>query len=416
MIEVSSAERSRRLARVKASTRTKELAKVCARLRGVLRARSLSGEHGPSRLVEVEPTPADSYMVEERLPALYAEYLRHHHCKAFSVDFVLQWSGVSLLLVDAEGLDDATSNYANEEWPESWVVIGYEYEGCYFIDVESGEVGYLDHGNGLDYQAAGDDFVGFLEEVVDASSIEVESEEYAAIAEHDLARLEGLLKGGDEAKGCDEAKGSDGQQVRDEQQESDDSQEGDDLPDSDDTMYGGLTLLGAAVLHGAEEIVDWLLARGVKTETRNPAAQCTALGIAIGTGQRGMVLRLLERGVNPETTDDRGRTALMWATRRRDLTLISAALRAGAKPLPEGWLEEIEAEEARAAEARAAETREAEARAAEQRAASSNQSVPSQAKPKEELPMELYAVAIGLVLGVVIILVVLILDWLGLLG
>ena len=243
---------------------------MCARLRGVLRARNLSREHGSSRLVEVEPTPAASSVVDERLPALYAKYLRSYHCMAFSADFVLRWSGVSLLLVDAEGLDDATSNYANEDWPESWVVIGFEYEGCYFIDVDDGEVGYLDHGDGLDYQPAGDDFVEFLEEVLEASSIETESEEYEAIAEHDLARLEALLKERDEAKGRNEAQESGEAQKSGETLDGDDSQDGDDLPDSDDTMYGGLTLLGAAVLHGAVEIVDWLLARGVKTETSAP--------------------------------------------------------------------------------------------------------------------------------------------------
>ena len=51
-------------------------------------------------------------------------------------------------------------------------MIGLEYEGCYFIDVESGEVRYLDHGVGLRYQEAGGDFVEFLEQVIEAQEIE----------------------------------------------------------------------------------------------------------------------------------------------------------------------------------------------------------------------------------------------------
>ncbi len=340
------------------------------------------GPHGSGRLVEVEPTPADPDLLAEveqrmRLPALYVEYLRHHHSEAFARDFDLGWHGVALLLVGAEGLDDATSTYAsNDGWPESWVVIGFEYEGCYFIDVDGGEVRYLDHCVGLDYQEAGSDLVEFLEEVIEASRPVVESEAYGAIAAHDRGQLQGLLREGGEPEPSE------------------------------------LTLLGAAVLHGAVEIVEWLLARGVDVEATSTATECTALGIAIGTGQRGMMMRLLEHGASPEATDDRGRTVLMWATRRRDEEVIATALRAGAKPLPEGWLEEIEAAEGRAAEAQAAEAR---ARAASQGAASGEVGAAAATKPRMELPVELYAIAIGAVIAVLIVVVVLLLDWLGLL-
>jgi ankyrin repeat protein len=237
-------------------------------------------------------------------------------------------------------------------------------------------VRYLDHCVGLRYQEAGRDFVELLEQVIEASSPAPESELHAAIAAHDRGRLERLLH---------EGRAPEPKQ---------------------------LTLLGAAVLHGAEEIVEWLLEQSVDVEAVSPATDCTALGIAIGTGQRGMILRLLEHGAPPEAMDDRSRTALMWATRRRDEEVIAAALRAGAKPLPEGWLEEIEAAEARAAGAQAAEAR---ARAASQ-AASSGEVGAAATKPRMELPVELYAVAIGAVIAVVIVVVVLLLDWLGLLG
>jgi hypothetical protein len=339
-------------------------------------------EFGAGRLEEAVRVPVDPELMAEveqrmRLPPLYVEYLRHYCSSTPGADFDLGWHGVSLMLLGAEGLDDATASYANNDgWPESWVVIGLEYEGCYFIDVDSGEVRYLDHGVGLRYQEAGRDFVEFLEQVIEASSIDLGSEANAAIVAHDRARLEVLLREGGEPE------------------------------------EGKLTLLGAAVLHGAEEIVEWLLARGVDVEATSPAAGCTALGIAIGTGQRGMVLRLLEHGASPEAMDDRGRTVLMWATRRRDEEVIAAALRVGAKPLPEGWLEEIEAAEAREAEAREAEARD---RATSQ-AASSGETGTAPAKPGVEIPVEFYAVAIGTVIAVLIVAVVLLLDWLGLLG
>lgn len=353
--------------------RAEALASVCARLRGVLRARRLLGERGSGRLVEVEPAPGDPELVAKleqrmRLPALYVEYLRHHHSDAFEEDLVLGWHGVSLLLVGVEGIDDAQGSYANDGWPADWVVIGFEYEGCYFIDTTTGAVGYLDHGVGLRYQEAGRDFVEFLEQVIEASSPAVESEVYAAIAEHDRARLEGLLQA------------------------------------SGEPQEGELTVLGAAVLRGAVELVEGLLARGVDVEAVSPAVGCTALGIAIGTGQRGMMMRLLEHGASPEVMDDRGRTVLMWGARRRDEEVIAAALRAGAKPLPEGWVEEIEAADARAVGARTH---------AVSQAASSGEVGSAPAKPGGELPVEIYAVAIGTVIAVLIVVVVLLLDWLG---
>lgn len=159
--------------RVDGAARTEALARVCARLRGVVGAR----DHASGRRHEVVPTPADPQVLADveqrlRLPKLYVEYLRRHHSDAFRRDFVLRWHGVSLMLVGADDLDDATGSYASESWPESWVVIGYEYEGCYFIDVDTGEVRYLDHGVGLRYQQAGRDFVEFLEQVLEASTPE----------------------------------------------------------------------------------------------------------------------------------------------------------------------------------------------------------------------------------------------------
>jgi hypothetical protein len=350
-----------------AEARTEALARVCARLRGALRARALLRDHGSGPLEEVEPSPADPGVLAEvesrmRLPALYVEYLRRHHAKAFEWDFVLGWHGVALMLVGADGLEEATGSYAQDDWPESWVVIGFEYEGCYFIDVDTGRVRYLDHGVGLHYQQAGRDFVDFLEQVIEASLPEVESEAHRAIAAHDRTRLEAVLRAGGERE-----------------------------PRT-------LTLLGAAVLHGAVQIVEHLLERGADAEAMNPATKCTALGIAIGTGQRGLMLRLLEHGASPEATDDRGRTVLTWATRRGDEELVAAALRAGATPLPEGWLEEQEAAEARARTASHA---------------SSGEPGPAPTKPRVTLPAELYAVGVGVVIAIAIVVIVLVLAWLG---
>ncbi len=150
--------------------------------------------------------------------------------------------------------------------------------------------------------------------------------------------------------------------------------------------------------------MGWLLDHAVDLEAVSPAAELTALGIAIGTGQRAMLLRLLERGASPETTDDQGRTALMWATLRGDEEVIAAALRAGATPLPEGWLERTRAAEVPAREA----SREAAV-------ASGTAGKASMASDKADLPTEIWAVVIGSVIAIVILVVVLLLDGLGLL-
>jgi hypothetical protein len=180
--------------RVEAS-RAEDLARACERLRGVLRTRMRLADDGAGPLVEVQPSLADTGLVAEleqrmRLPKLYAEYLRRHHCHAFGADFVLGWRGVSLCLVGAERLDDAQGSYASERWPATWVVIGLEYEGCYFIDTNTGAVGYLDHGVGLRHQEAGRDFVEFLEQVIEASSRRSEPGSLAGVAGDDRERLE----------------------------------------------------------------------------------------------------------------------------------------------------------------------------------------------------------------------------------
>jgi hypothetical protein len=133
------------------AARSKDLAGVCARLAGVLRARTLLRDGGAGRLIEVRPKPGAPELLVEleqqlRLPPLYVEFLRKHACGAYAADLVLAWRGVALCLLGADRIDDIQGSYASDGWPEDWVVIGLEYEGCYFIDVGTGAVGYLDHG------------------------------------------------------------------------------------------------------------------------------------------------------------------------------------------------------------------------------------------------------------------------------
>ena len=135
------------------------LASTSARLRALVRADVNPGD----------PQLVARLVAELRLPELYAAFLLSHHSKVFAADFVLGWRGVSLLLLGADGLEQAQGTYASDAWPERWVVIGFEYEGCYFIDTDTGAVGYLDHGVGYRHQDAGRDFVEFLEQVIEAS-------------------------------------------------------------------------------------------------------------------------------------------------------------------------------------------------------------------------------------------------------
>jgi hypothetical protein len=350
--------------------RSRDLADVCVRLAGVLRARTLLGGGGAGRLIEVRPTPGDAERLAEleeelRLPPLYVEFLRRHASEAYAADLVLAWRGVALCLLGGDRIDDIQGSYASDGWPEDWVVIGLEYEGCYFIDVGTGAVGYLDHGVGLRYQDAGSDFVEFLEQVITRSCPPAESELHAAVAAHDLARVEAIAGAGGGGEAEAEAR--------------------------------ELTLLGAAVLYGAGGIVGWLLDRGAETEAVSPAAGCTALGIAVGTGQRELVLRLLEHGADPEARDDAGRTVLMWATARGDEEVIAAALRAGASPLPEGWTPESAA---------------AGPGAAEEPRAPVTGATPTQGR-SWDIPTEFYAVGIGVVIALVIVVIALLIDLLG---
>ncbi|MCB9701941.1 MAG: hypothetical protein H6711_08615 [Myxococcales bacterium] len=255
------------MARAEGASERERLEAAAARLRGALRAQvALAGE---GRLISAAPVPGDPAVIdalraELRIPEIYAEFLRHHHSPAFGEDFNLRWQGVSLCLPGAAAIDALHSSYADERWPASWVVIGAEYEGCYFIEVEAGWIGYLDHGVGLDYEEAAADLPDFLLQVAARTGPPPPSAAHAAAAADDVKALAEALAG-----------------------------EG--APDE-----SSLTVLGVAVLYGAGAAVDHLLDHGAASEARSPALGWTPLGMALGTGQKELADRLFARGADPK--------------------------------------------------------------------------------------------------------------------
>src|SRR5262245_28903196 len=77
------------------------------------------------------PEVVDGLVADYALPPVYAEFLRHFASDDF-IDTGLRFGGVACWISTAQNFENLHLAYAGQDdWPDDWIVIAGEYEGCY---------------------------------------------------------------------------------------------------------------------------------------------------------------------------------------------------------------------------------------------------------------------------------------------
>jgi Ankyrin repeats (3 copies)/Ankyrin repeat len=264
---------------------------VTSRLRGVLRRKQFK----EGRFYSVEVDPGDPELVHDLeysifLPEICAEFLLHHYSPAFRENLNLERNGKALMLFSADEIEEEQAD--DNDWLSDHVILGFDCNGSYFINRETGVVGYRGRKKHKRKLVAAD-FVAFLEAIADGMEDSSGSTLAAAIARLDREAVLRLAPARIEP--------------------------GEEEP-----------AIVVAALHGATEIVDILLERGADIDAFSAQLGCNALNVAIATRQTVLLLHLVEGGADLASSDRRGVTPLMWAAAEANVELIDLLLARGA--------------------------------------------------------------------------------------